>query len=121
LATQLWLTFAVNDQDYLTMVLPPNASAMIGRDESANDVILHHPQVSRMHARIVSRGNEYTLQDLGSSRGTQLNGEATSGNVDLKSGDVLQIGPYKIRVTLKRWTHADEDEVDSTLVDQSFL
>jgi pSer/pThr/pTyr-binding forkhead associated (FHA) protein len=120
-ATQLWLTVLVNDQDYLTMVLPPTASVMVGRDESASDLILHHPQVSRMHARIVARGTDYVLQDLGSSRGTTLNGEAVTGNLDLKTGDVVGIGPYKVRVTMRRWTHSEEDEVDSTMADKSFL
>jgi pSer/pThr/pTyr-binding forkhead associated (FHA) protein len=48
--------------------------------------------VSRNHAEIELRGNEYCLIDLGSSNGTTVNGAKVNGDVYLKPGDVIVLG-----------------------------
>ena len=48
--------------------------------------------VSRYHAEIESRGEEYCLIDLGSSNGTTLNGQKVSGETYLKDGDQIAFG-----------------------------
>jgi len=50
------------------------------------------PNVSRHHAEIELRGNEYCLIDLGSSNGTTLNGGKVTGETYLKPGDVILLG-----------------------------
>ena len=50
------------------------------------------PNVSRHHAEIELRGNEYCLIDLGSSNGTTLNGAKVTDEVYLKQGDVILLG-----------------------------
>lgn len=48
--------------------------------------------VSRYHAEIEKRGNEFCLIDLGSSNGTTVNGEKLTGERFLKAGDVIVLG-----------------------------
>ena len=43
----------------------------VGRDDD-NDVIIRHPAVSRHHARLVPRADDWLVQDLGSDNGTFL-------------------------------------------------
>ncbi len=48
--------------------------------------------VSRYHAEIESRGDDFYLIDLGSSNGTTVNGAKISGEKILKNGDVIILG-----------------------------
>lgn len=51
--------------------------------------------ISRKHARIELRGNDYILEDLASRNGTFVNGRALARGevVQLKSGDRVSFGP----------------------------
>lgn len=60
-----------------------------------NDVILDDPRVSRHHARIVLRYGQFVLQDLGSTYGTQVNGEPVQDCL-LRSGDCLSLGGVEL-------------------------
>lgn len=64
---------------------------IIGRDASV-DLTLSFPGVSRRHARLTRAGEVYTLEDLGSSNGTYLNGERLVERSPLKSGDQIRLG-----------------------------
>ena len=66
----------------------------IGRD-SANDVVLADPNVSRMHAEVTQRGDVIELVDLGSRNGTRLNGEPVT-RARLETGAEIGIGPYRL-------------------------
>ena len=63
----------------------------IGRD-LANDIVIRDPQVSRYHARLTLRDQNYAVEDLGSSNGTRVNGAQISGRVALNDGDALTLG-----------------------------
>lgn len=60
--------------------------------------------VSRIHAAIHARKNFLTLQDLGSTNGTQLNGFAVAAyqNVPLEDGDEIMFGALRLKVTFSR-------------------
>ena len=47
---------------------------LVGRDPEA-DVALSEPTVSWKHARLSAHGAAWTLTDLGSTNGTQVNGQ----------------------------------------------
>jgi serine phosphatase RsbU (regulator of sigma subunit)/pSer/pThr/pTyr-binding forkhead associated (FHA) protein len=68
-------------------------TSLIGRQPDAN-VYLESLAVSRSHAQIVDEKNEYFVEDVGSSNGTFVNGQAVSGRIALTDRDTLQIGPY---------------------------
>ncbi len=60
--------------------------------------------VSRRHAKITRRGREVFIEDLGSINGTFLNREklAPYRSYVLKSGDELQLGKLKLRVSFTK-------------------
>jgi two-component system, cell cycle response regulator len=64
----------------------------VGRLEGS-DLLLNDPSVSRRHARFVSDGDGYRIEDLGSSNGTYVNGELVSQHW-LREGDVVQFGGH---------------------------
>jgi len=66
----------------------------IGRSND-NDLILPDNTVSRHHAEIQKRKNDYFLADLGSYNGTRLNGKSIQEGF-LKHDDNVQIGSNKL-------------------------
>ncbi len=71
----------------------------IGRSPD-NDLQLDYRTISRHHARIrrVGSGEEYVIEDLGSSNGTQVNDEFIEPGklYPLHPGSTLRIGPIKL-------------------------
>ena len=74
---------------------------VIGKLETAADVVISIPTVSRIHAKIRKRDGEYYLTDLNSRNGTSVNGQM------LKTGE-----DYLLK---------DEDEVDFSQARYIFL
>ena len=70
---------------------------VIGRLIS-NELVLNHRAVSRTHAGINQIGSDFWLFNLSKSNGTSLNGELVDRTA-LADGDVIQIGPYLLRVS----------------------
>jgi len=61
-----------------------------------NDVVIDNLAVSGEHAVILMRGSEVTLEDVGSTNGSYVNGKAIKKQL-LKNGDAIEIGKYKIK------------------------
>jgi len=77
----------------------PEGSMIIGR-QIGNDLLLEHPQISRMHARIDCFPQACHITDLNSSNGTFVNEEKVTPDVQirLKPGDTIKIGPFILEV-----------------------
>ena len=60
-----------------------------------NDIIIEDPRVSRHHAQLRRRYGRYVLYDLGSFRGTQINGYPIEECV-LHSGDVITFSGVQV-------------------------
>jgi len=56
-----------------------------------NDIVLNDEMVSKHHARIIIQGNNYLIEDLGSSNGTAVNGQQVKSHI-LSNGDKLYLG-----------------------------
>jgi transcriptional regulator with AAA-type ATPase domain len=54
-------------------------------------IAVQDPEVSRLHVRLVRRGEDWTLRDCGSKNGTLVGGLRTT-RCTLADGDLLQIG-----------------------------
>lgn len=67
------------------------AIATIGRDIT-NDIVINDPEVSRHHLRLTQGGSGYTVEDLGSTNGTFVNGQRLTGARPLMPGDMLGLG-----------------------------
>ncbi len=71
---------------------------VIGRGRSA-DVVIADPTISRAHAAIGYDGEEFFVEDLGSTNGTGVNGKREP-RITLHSGDEIQLGTLLLQVTL---------------------
>jgi serine phosphatase RsbU (regulator of sigma subunit) len=63
---------------------------LLGRNPDC-DIIVPHDSVSRHHARIVSLGEYFAVEDLHSRNGTTLNNIVIHGRCRLSDGDVLRL------------------------------
>jgi hypothetical protein len=70
--------------------LKPNKQVVIGRS-SELDMVLVEDMVSRKHAKIAVQAGKITIEDLGSTNGTFVNGEKVR-TARLKEGDRILIG-----------------------------
>jgi hypothetical protein len=69
---------------------------VLGRSRDA-DVRIADLNVSRKHAEVRQRGDEYVVVDLGSTNGTLLNGKPVE-RASLKEGDVITLGSTDVVV-----------------------
>ena len=77
----------------------PSENVIVGRAAEV-DLILSHPEVSRRHCRILREGENWFVEDLGSQRGTAVNGNRISGRTALRPGDQIQVGPVLLALAL---------------------
>ncbi len=98
--------------------VPVGNQVVVGRDVGVADVVLDEdPEVSRRHATFSPAGAGLTVQDLGSTNGTFVNGQRATGAVALRTGDRVQLGATVIEVRLADETllEAPETRAASTV------
>ena len=61
-----------------------------------NDIVIDNLAVSGEHAVIHMSEHEVEIEDLGSTNGTYVNAKAVKRQ-DLRNGDTIEVGKYKIR------------------------
>jgi ABC transport system ATP-binding/permease protein len=97
-----WVSITIGGEDAVAtralslgkLDLSDTDKAIIGRDPNSY-LPLNHPTVSFRHAMIFKQGDSLYIRDLGSTNGTFVDGSRIS-QVPLKSGDEIQIGPFKL-------------------------
>ena len=77
-----------------------DSSILIGRSEEANIRIAYDDFCSRKHALVYWEGNSCHVKDLGSTNGTSLNGSKITEAVELKNGDLIQLGNTELMVSI---------------------
>jgi uncharacterized RDD family membrane protein YckC len=77
----------------------------IGRDPS-NDLVLSDSMVSRRHAILEHRDNQYILRDNNSSNGTMVNGDRVDSEKPLRDGDLVAIGSSRLLFQLDETAEA---------------
>ena len=77
----------------IRVLTPGSERVTIGRRSSA-DLALHwDEEVSRLHAELVRKGDDWTLTDNGlSMNGSFVNGEAVRAQRRLRDGDAIRVG-----------------------------
>jgi serine/threonine protein kinase len=65
---------------------------LMGRQEEGEGTLGQDAELSRHHARIARSGGAFTIEDLGSTNGTFVNGRRISGAEILSPGDRIQVG-----------------------------
>lgn len=73
---------------------------VIGRDPGSN-IFLNDITVSRRHCELILSPTKAALRDMGSLNGTYVNGNRIE-EIELKSGDEVQIGKFKLLYIHKR-------------------
>jgi sigma-B regulation protein RsbU (phosphoserine phosphatase) len=105
-------------------VQSPRAMREVDRDQlvlgrgTECDVQLADPRVSRQHCRIDRRAAELWVEDLGSRRGTRLNGEALEAPAMLSEGDLLELSEQSrvlIRTRLDRRPEKETRDASATV------
>lgn len=67
----------------------------IGR-RSHNDLVIDNLAVSGEHAVVFKGGDDYYIEDLGSTNGTTVNGQPIKKHV-MRDGDIVEIGKYRLK------------------------
>ena len=86
---------------------------VIGRS-SELDMVLVEDMVSRKHAKITLQGGKITIEDLGSTNGTFVNGEKVK-TARLKEGDRILVGTSILKLVRQG---ANAPELDDAVVKQ---
>lgn len=84
------------DGGFIARDLPTEGQLTFGRSREC-EVSIDDASVSRRHARLVL-GPTWTVEDLGSSNGTRVAGQALKPNVptQLRPGDLLEVGSARV-------------------------
>lgn len=92
-------------------------SFLIGRGSTA-EVQLEDPQVSREHARLSYSEGQLTLEDLGSTHGTYVNGDPIK-MTSLKNGDRIRFGGSLFHLHVAKGVlaevRADQDDIATVM------
>lgn len=91
-----------------------------------NDLIIPSDSLSRFHAQISHRDQNYLINDRGSLNGVYVNGSRIFGEAPLHNGDIIGFGDFHVRFCVeeqkplrdkKQLEHGGERYPISTLVD----
>ncbi len=67
----------------------------VGRVDQ-REICIKDPTVSTYHCEFIKKGGTYILKDCGSTNGTRINNIPISGEQELQSSDILQVGGVEI-------------------------
>ena len=93
----MWKLTIEDDEGKQTTLPLAHEEYGVGRAES-NSLRLTDRNVSRNHAVLGKNGQGWFLRDLQSYNGTYVNGTRVVGEQPLHSGDVVQLGDYRIEL-----------------------
>lgn len=71
------------------------AKTMVGRHEKC-DLRLVDSMVSRNHCIILNEGKRFVVKDMESRNGTWVNGRRIKNRRSIRTGDVIQVGPFRL-------------------------
>ena len=95
------LAYLINDNDHEQAWPVARDRVIIGRSPVC-DVAISDFGLSRQHAVLERRGDQWFVADLGSKNGTQVNGGPIADWTAVSSGDVVTVGKYPLRFSLDR-------------------
>lgn len=87
---------------------PSKEAFVLGRDPAC-DAVLDFPMVSSRHAAVERRGEAWWVRDLGSTNGTFLRGQRIEQPMEVKPGDIIGLGSYRISFSADGGQLVEED------------
>ncbi|MBV36487.1 FHA domain-containing protein [Kangiella spongicola] len=103
------ITACYPDKPAKESLLFEDSQYQVGRDLDC-EVRLNHPSVSRKHARVITKGEQWYLKDAESSNGIKVNGRSVSDHL-LSANDVISLGDIECLFELK--TKQQLDAIDA--------
>ena len=79
------------DQDSKDTIDIDRWETSIGKSKS-NDIVIPHDDISRFHAVIAKKQNEWVITDTFSKAGVLVNDEKIDGKTSIENGDIITIG-----------------------------
>ncbi|MEX2196544.1 MAG: protein kinase [Thermoleophilaceae bacterium] len=73
---------------------------LIGRHAEGDGKLGRDPEISRRHAMVASADGDLTIEDLGSTNGTFVNGHRLEAPCRLSAGDRIEVGDTVLEVAL---------------------
>ncbi len=86
----------------------------LGRE--GTDIVLSDGLVSRRHVAVSPAGDGVTVEDLGSSNGTEFNGRPLTAATALSTGDVVTVGDTTLRLAAAPTARGPIDDSRGTVV-----
>ena len=100
-------------------VIDPGKSLRVGRASWSDLVVPHDAQLSGEHFELRWDGERCTLRDLGSQKGTQLDGAPVTSEVEVEHGGWILAGLTDFMVYVEGHTPPEEDdEEDDEVLDE---
>jgi pSer/pThr/pTyr-binding forkhead associated (FHA) protein len=93
------ITLSTNVDDEAFTRQYSSSEVVLGR-ESSCDFPISSQTISARHARLSYHQSQWWLEDLASTNGTYLNGEAIHAPVVITHGDDLRLGDVEINITI---------------------
>jgi pSer/pThr/pTyr-binding forkhead associated (FHA) protein len=105
----------IEDDEGKTTVVPLSRGEItVGRMEG-NTIRLMERNVSRRHARLVRDAGSIFIEDLNSFNGVKINGERITKRLELREGDLVEIGDYHLALQAQAVEDDATSRVDTTL------
>ena len=86
----------------------------IGRRPN-NDIHIDNLAVSGLHAAIVKTGNDFYVEDQGSTNGTQVNAKLVKSHL-LQDGDLIEFGKYQIKYVNESLANDGGSDFEKTIM-----
>lgn len=77
---------------------PLSPSTIIGRSMEQCEIALNDSFLSQQHARLELRGDQWVLEDLGSTNGTFVNDIEVRDATIVEEGDIVRVGRIEMRM-----------------------
>jgi pSer/pThr/pTyr-binding forkhead associated (FHA) protein len=85
----------------------PQTEFLIGRDPKCH-LRPVSPMISKRHCALIVRGDQVFIRDFKSTNGTFVNDQQVDGELELKHGDRLTVGPLRLSIDLEAGTPVDK-------------
>ena len=99
MALRLRLVERGNTPEETRVIAVAQPQFLIGRGSDC-DLRLLGTDISRHHCLLRLNASEVVAMDLGSQNGTLCNGQRVRSQIELKSGDILQVGNCQFEIDL---------------------
>jgi pSer/pThr/pTyr-binding forkhead associated (FHA) protein len=99
-ARQLLPITLIADVDSQSVMRQYSSPEIILGRETSCDFPVNNQTISARHARLSYHQNQWWLEDMRSTNGTYLNGEAITAPVVITDGDELRLGQVEVRVAI---------------------